>query len=201
MTRTVILFTGQWADMALDELADKAGEWGYQGLELCCWGDHFEVQRALSDDAYCQKKLDLLAKHDLSAPVVAAHRVGQAVADVIDSRHQALLPEYVWGDGDPGEVPQRAAEEMMATARAAQRLGASVLSGFSGSPLWSSVGGYPGPTPEMVEAGLADFAGKWAPILDVCRECGLKFALEVHPGQVAFDLYSAERVLEAVEGR
>jgi sugar phosphate isomerase/epimerase len=201
MARTVILFTGQWADLPLEELADKASEWGYQGLELCCWGDHLEVQRALSEDTYCQKKLDLLAKHDLTAPVVAAHRVAQAVGDVIDARHQALLPDYVWGDGDPTEVPQRAAEEMMATCRAAQRLGASVLSGFTGSTLWSSVMGYPGPTAEAVDAGLADFAEKWEPILDACRECGLRYAFEVHPGQIAFDLYSAERALQAVNGR
>ena len=159
------------------------------------------MQRALSEAGYCQKKLDLLTKHDLTAPVVAAHRVGQAVADPIEARHQALLPDYVWGDGDPAEVPQRAAEEMMATCRAAQRLGASVLSGFTGSSLWASVAGYPGPTAEAVEAGLADFAEKWEPILDACRECGLRYAFEVHPGQIAFDLYSAERALQAVNGR
>ena len=60
MARPVILFSGQWADLPLEELAQKVGEWGYQGLELCCWGDHFEVQRALSEDDYCQQKLDLL---------------------------------------------------------------------------------------------------------------------------------------------
>jgi sugar phosphate isomerase/epimerase len=201
MARTVILFTGQWADLPLEELADKASEWGYQGLELSCWGDHLEVQRALSDDAYCPRKLDLLGKHDLTVPVVAAHRVSQAVADSIEARHQGLLPDYVWGEGDAAEVPQRAAEEMMATARAAQRLGASVLSGFTGSSLWASVAGYPGPTADAVAAGLADFARKWEPILDVCQECGLRYALEVHPGQIAFDLYSAERVLDVLHGR
>src|SRR5437773_10675825 len=111
MPRPAILFSGGWSDVPLEELAARAGDWGYQGLELCCWGDHFEVQRALSEETYCQKKLDLLAKHDLSAPVLGAHRVGQAVADRVDGRHQALLPDYVWGDGDPAEVPQRAAEE------------------------------------------------------------------------------------------
>ena len=60
MARTVTLFTGPWADLSLEELAQKASEWGYQGLELCCWGDHCEVQRALSEDNYCRQKLDLL---------------------------------------------------------------------------------------------------------------------------------------------
>src|SRR5262249_53897104 len=143
MARQVILFSGQWTDLPLEELAQKAAEWGYQGLEVCCWGDHFEVQRALSEEDYSQAKLDLLARHDLTVPVLANHRVGQAVSDPIDARHQRLVPDYVWGDGDPEGVRERAAAEMIATVRAAQKLGVAVLSGFTGSPLWSYVAGYP----------------------------------------------------------
>jgi sugar phosphate isomerase/epimerase len=201
MGRPIILFSGSWADLPLEALAPQAAEWGYQGLELCCLGDHLEVQRALSEDDYCPGKLSLLNRLELAAPVVGAYRVGQAVCDPVDDRHRDLVPDYVWGDGDPAGVGQRAAEEVMATARAAQKLGASVLSGFCGSPIWSYVAGYPGPTQELVDAALCEFARRWHPILDVCRECGLRFALEVHPGQMAFDLYSAERVLDALDGR
>src|SRR5262249_55223936 len=157
--------------------------WGYQGLELCCWGDHCEVQRALSDKDYCQEKLELIGRHELAIPVLSNHRVGQAVGDIVDGRHQALLPDYVWGDGDPAEVSQRAAEEMMATIRTAQKLGVGVVSGFTGSSLSSYVAGWPAPTHEAVAAGFEHFARKWMPILDVCGDCGIKFALEVHPGQ------------------
>src|SRR4051812_8027964 len=201
MPRPVILYSGQWTDLSLEELAQKASEWGYQGLDLASWGDHFEIQRALSEDDYCQQKLDLLARYDLSVPVLSNHRVGQAVCDPIDARHQAILPEYVWGDGKPAGVQERAAEEMMATVRAAQKLGVAVLSGFTGSALWSYVGGYPAPTPAVVAAGFHDFAHKWNPILDVCRDGGVKFAFEVHPGQIAFDLYTAEMALDALGGR
>src|SRR5436309_7690645 len=151
MPRPVILYSGQWTDLPLEELAQKVSEWGYQGLDLCCWGDHFEVQRALSEDDYCQHKLDLLARHDLSLAVLSNHRVGQAVCDRIDDRHRALVPDYVWGDGDPEGVRERAAEELVATVRVAQKLGATVVSGFTGSPLWSSVAGWPAPTAEVVE--------------------------------------------------
>src|SRR5262245_42361687 len=201
MPRPVILFSGQWTDLSLEELVQKASEWGYQGLELACWGDHLEVQRALSEDDYGPKKLDLLARYDLSAPIISNHRVGQAVCDRVDTRHQALLPDYVWGDGNSVEVSRRAAEEMLATARSAQKLGAAVLGGFAGSAPWSYVAGYPAPSPAMVAACFADLARKWHPILDVCRDCGVKFACEVHPGQLAFDLYSAEMVLDALDGR
>jgi sugar phosphate isomerase/epimerase len=201
MTRPVILFSQQWTDLPLEEVAQKASEWGYQGLELACWGDHLEVQRALSEPGYCQNKLELLARADLSLPVLSCHRVGQVVCDRVDARHQALVPDYVWGDGDPAGVRQRAVEEVMATARAAQELGVTVLSGFTGSPLWSYVAGYPGPTPVVIAEGFEDFARQWNPILDVCRDCGVKFAAEIHPGQIAFDLYSAEMALDALAGR
>ncbi len=201
MSRPVLLFSGQWEDLPLEELAQKASEWGYQGLELSCWGDHFEVQRALSEGSYCQQKLDLLARYELSLPVLSCHRVGQAICDRIDDRHKTILPEYVWGDGQPEEVQQRAAAEMMATAHAAQKVGVNVLSGFTGSALWSYVLGYPAPTPPIVAQGWKDFARRWNPILDVFRESGVRFAFEVHPGQIAFDLYTAEMALEALGGR
>ncbi len=201
MARPVLLFSGSWADVALDELAQQVSEWGYQGLELCCWGDHFEVQRALSEPDYCQQKLDLLSRHDLAVMVLSNHRVGQAVCDPIDDRHQALLPDYVWGDGSPAGVRQRAAEEMTATVQAAEKLGVGVVGGFTGSALWSYVVGYPGPSPAVVREGITDFVHKYTPILDACRDHGVKFAFEVHPGQIAFDLYSTEMVLDALGGR
>jgi sugar phosphate isomerase/epimerase len=201
MARPVILFTGQWADLPLDELAARAAEWGYQGLELCTWGDHLEVQRALSEDDYCPQKLDSLARHDLQVPVIATHRTGSAVCDLIDSRHRDILPDYVWGDGDPTGVWQRAAEEVRSTVRVAARLGASVVSGFTGSPLWSAVTGWPRPKPEFIAEGFREFAHRWNPLLDAFAEAGVRFAFEVHPGQIAFDIPSAEQAIEALDGR
>src|SRR4029077_523739 len=132
--------------------------------------------------------------------ILSNHRVGQAVCDPIDSRHQKILPDYVWGDGDPSGVSQRAAEEMMSTIRAAQKLGVGTVSGFTGSPLWSFVAGYPPPDANQIPEGFEAFARQWRPILDVCRDTGTRFAFEVHPGQIAFDLYSAEKTLEVIEG-
>jgi sugar phosphate isomerase/epimerase len=201
MPRPLLLFSHNWTDLTLEDLAGKASEWGYAGFELVCWGDHLEVQRAISEPDYCSAKLDLLSRYDLQTPVVSNHRVGQAVCDPIDARHKALVPDYVWGDGKPEGVRQRAVEEMMATFRVAEKLGAGVVSGFTGSKLWSFVLGYPGPTAENVSGGLKDFARLWNPILDVAGECGVKFAFEVHPGQIAYDYYSAEMALEALNGR
>lgn len=201
MGRPVTLFTGQWADLPLQELCKKARDFGYDGLELACWGDHFEVDKALSDDGYCQRKRDLLDKHDLKLFAISNHLVGQAVLDNIDARHKSILPPYVWGDGNPAKVGERAAEEMKNTARAAQKLGVSVVNGFTGSSIWHLLYDFP-PTPKsMIDDGFKLLAERWNPILDVFQECGVKFALEVHPTEIAFDIYSAERALQALDRR
>jgi len=201
MARPIILFSDQWTDLPLEELAQKASDWGYQGLELACWGGHFEVQGSQSDESYCAKKLELLGRYDLTAAVLASHRVGQAVCDRIEPRHERILPDYVWGDGDPDGIRQRATVEMTATIHAAQKMGIGVISGFTGSALWGAVGGYPAPSRDEIQEGFRNFARRWEPILDVCRDCGVKFAYEVHPGQMAFDLFSAEMTLDALGGR
>src|SRR5690242_5943413 len=159
MPRPVTLFTGQWADLPFEEVARLASEWGYDGLEIACWGDHFEVDRALHEDGYVQGRLDLLERHGLEVHAISNHLVGQAVCDSpIDERHQGILPARLWGDGDPEGVRTRAAEEMKDTARAAAALGVTTVIGFTGSSIWHTVAMFPPVPPSMIERGYADFA-------------------------------------------
>jgi sugar phosphate isomerase/epimerase len=201
MSRPVTLFTGQWADLPLETLAEKAASWGYDGLELACWGDHFEVRRAAEDPDYCRMKRELLSSHGLDVFAISNHLVGQAVCDRIDVRHRSIVPEHVWGDGEPEGVRDRAAEEMKVTARAAANLGVPVVNGFTGSSIWPLLYSFPPVPDEMVDEGFRDFAARWNPILDVFDEAGVRFALEVHPTEIAFDIVTAARALEAVGGR
>ncbi|MFL5580794.1 MAG: sugar phosphate isomerase/epimerase family protein [Gemmatimonadaceae bacterium] len=201
MTRPVTLFTGQWADLPLETVAQKAKEVGFDGLELACGGDHFDVQRALKEDGYAKGRRDLLARYGLQVFAISNHLVGQAVCDVIDERHRSIIPPHVWGDGKAEGVRQRAAQEMQDTARAAAKLGVKTVAGFTGSSIWGLLYSFP-PVPDaMIDAGFADFAARWNPILDVFDEVGVRFALEVHPTEIAFDVSSAQRALDAVNGR
>jgi sugar phosphate isomerase/epimerase len=201
MPRPVTLFTGQWADLPLEELAAKCGEWGFDGLELACWGDHFEVDEALRDDGYCRAKRELLERHDLDCWAIGTHLVGQAVCDPIDERHGAVLPEDVWGDGDPEGVRQRAAEKMKDTARAAARLGVQVVTGFTGSPVWHMLYSFPPNDWEVVERGYEEFAERWGPIVDVFEAEGVRFGLEVHPTEIAYDFVTTRKALDAIGDR
>lgn len=200
MPRPITLFTGQWADLPLETVAQKAREFGYDGLELACWGDHLDVVRAQKPD-YCNGRRELLARHNLKFWAISAHLVGQAVCDQIDARHQAILPPRIWGKGKPEDVRKRAAEEMMRTAQAAKNLGVKVVNGFTGSKIWGWAYSFPPVTDSQIEDGFADFAARWNPILDEFKRCKVRFALEVHPTEIAFDTASAARALEAIGHR
>jgi len=201
MVRPVTLFTGQWADLPISEMARLTASFGYDGIELACWGDHFEVDKALSQSDYCAKKRQLLDDAGLQCHAISAHLVGQAVLDNIDSRHQVILPPHIWGDGRPDGVNARAAEELKNTARAAQKFGVGIVNGFTGSSIWHLLYSFPPVSPKMIDAGFDLLAQRFNPILDVFGECGVKFALEVHPTEIAFDIYTAQRALEALDHR
>ncbi len=196
MPRPVTIFTGQWADLPIETMCTKAREFGYDGLELACWGDHLEIDKA--DEAYCNARRKLLEDNGLQLFAISTHLVGQAVCDIIDERHKSILPDYIWGDGDPEGVRQRAADEMIKTARAAKHLGVKVVNGFTGSSIWHLLYSFPPVTSAMIDAGYEDFAKRWIPILDEFQKLGIRFGLEVHPTEIAFDIASAERTLDAV---
>lgn len=212
MKHPVTLFTGQWADLPLEQLAPLVKRMGYDGVELACWGDHFDVNAAASSKKYVRAKWELLNTHGLECYALSNHLVGQAVCDLIDERHKAILPAEVWGDGDPEGVRRRAARKMALTAKSARaffdaRPGkrernrpAPVVNGFTGSSIWHSLYAFPPTSQDYWQKGFDDFAKRWLPILDAFETCNVNFALEVHPTEIAFDIASAQRTVTAVKG-
>ena len=201
MARPVTLFTGQWADLPLEDLAAKAGSWGFDGLELACWGDHFEVDKALADDGYCRSRQEILERNHLNVWAIGAHLVGQAVCDRIDERHRAILPPEIYGDGEPEAVRRRAAERMKDTARAAAKLGVRQVNGFTGSPIWQLIYSLPPNDFTQIERAYEDFAERWNPIMDVFDAEGVKFGLEVHPTEIAYDFVTTAKTLASIGNR
>jgi sugar phosphate isomerase/epimerase len=201
MARPVTLFTGQWADLPLETLAAKASSWGLDGLELACWGDHFEVDRALAESDYAGSRREILARHGLECWALGAHLVGQCVCDPIDERHRAIVPPEVWGDGDPEGVRQRAAERMKDTARAASQLGVTQVNGFTGSAVWHLLYSFPPNDFGSIDRAYQDFAERWGPIVDVFDAEGVRFGLEVHPTEIAYDFVTTRRTLDAIGRR
>lgn len=202
MSRPVTMFTGQWADLPFEEVCRLTSEWGYDGLEIACWGDHFDVYRAVEDDNYVAEKRAMLDKYGLNVWAISNHLKGQAVCDnPIDFRHRDLVSDRVWGDGDGEGVRQRAAEEMKLTAIAARKLGVDTVVGFTGSSIWQYVAMFPPVPQSVIDAGYQDFADRWNPIMDVFDSEGVKFAFEVHPSEIAYDYWTTKLMLEAIDHR
>ncbi|UOE45756.1 sugar phosphate isomerase/epimerase family protein [Agromyces larvae] len=202
MKRPVTLFTAQWADLPFEEVVRLAADWGFDGLEIACKTQHLDVDRALDDDAYLQGRLDLLERHGLKVWALSNHAQGQVVCDdPLDFRHEAIVGPRTWGDGDPEGVRARASEQLKKTARLARRMGVDVVTGFTGSKIWRYIAMYP-PVPQtVIDDGYEDFARRWNPIMDVFDAEGVRFALEVHPSEIAYDSYTTRRALDAIDHR
>ncbi|MBR4219925.1 MAG: sugar phosphate isomerase/epimerase [Victivallales bacterium] len=202
MARPVTIFTGQWADLPLAELAPKIKSFGYDGLELACWGNHFDVFEAAKSKAYCKKKIDLLAKNGLKCWAISNHLAGQMVCDPNDDERSdnfGSLPKDCNGSAEKKRA--WAVSSMKAAAKAAKNMGIKVVNGFTGSPIWHKLYSFPPVSDQAIADGFKYVAKMWNPILDEFDKCGVKFALEVHPTEIAFDLFTAKRLLEALDYR
>jgi sugar phosphate isomerase/epimerase len=200
--RPITLFTGQWTDLPLARVAELAAGWGYDGLEIDCSGAHIDPLRALEEDGYLESIRETLDRHGLGVWAISNHVAGHAVADpTLDFRMKDLIASRIWGDGDIEGIHERAAEEMVRTARVAARLDVKTVVGFTGSPVWQYVVGFPGAPQEIIERGFKEFADRWNPILDAFDEHGVRFALEVHPSEIAYDYWTAVATLDAIGRR
>ena len=197
MARKVGLFTAQFGDLPLKAVCETAARLGFDGLEVtCCSEHHFRLDQL--SQAYCDEIKSLVESHNLKILALSNHLVGQCVCDRLDERHKAIVPAYIWGDGEPEGIHQRAAEEMIKTGQAASMLGLKTVVGFTGSPIWHLLYSFPPVPPSAIEAGYEEFARRFTPILDAYQAMGIRFALEIHPTEIAFDIVSAERALQAV---
>ena len=200
MRRPVTIFTGQWADIPFEKLCPLIKSCGYDGLELACWGDHMDVFKAAADQKYCDEKRRYMEKHGLGLWAISNHLAGQLICDPnFDSRSDLFAPPECAGDAEAKR--KWAIESMKNAARAAKNLGVKVVNGFTGSPIWHMLYSFPPVSDEMIEEGFKFFADTFNPILDEFEKCGVKFALEVHPTEIAFDIHTARRALDAVGNR
>ncbi len=197
MARPVTIFTGQFSDLPFEEVCKMMSGYGYDGLEIACWGDHMDVRKAATDPAYVAEKKEILKKYNLGCWAIGAHLAGQLVGDNWDPRTDIFAPSEL--AGKPEEIRAWAIEEMKYSAQAAAAMGVKVVTGFTGSPIWAYWYSFPPTSQEMVDAGFQRIKDLWDPIWDVFDEVGVKFALEVHPSEIAFDYWSAKKLIDVVK--
>lgn len=202
MARPVTLFTGQWADLELEEMCKLAKQMGYEGLEIATWGQ-FNIRKAVEDEGYADKIKDTLKKYDLGCWAIGAHLTGQCVGDTLPYAYDPRLDGFAPSQyaGNPEKIQEWAIEEMKLTAKAASKLGVDTITCFMGSPIWKMWYSFPQTSNEDIENAYQTIKKLWSPILDVFDECGVKLALEVHPTEIAYDYWSTKKLLEVFEYR
>lgn len=199
MGRLLTIMTCQWTDLDMESMCKKAKDMGYDGVELACWGNHLNVKRAAEDDHYVNEIKNLLKKYHLEVRALATHIIGQCVGDFNDPRLNNFAPPEL--ADKPEEIRSWAVETMKYSAIAAEKLGCYVVTGFTGSSIWKYLYSFPQTPESMIEAGYQEIYDLWTPILDVFQANNIKFALEVHPGEIAFDYYSTSRLLRLFADR
>ena len=199
MSRLVTLMTCQWTDMDLETLCQKAKAWGYDGLELACWGKHLDAVKAAESDSYCAEVKGILEKYDMQIKALSTHIIGQCVGDLPDPRLNNFAPPAL--ADKPDEIHEWAVETMKASAYAAKNLGACVVTSFTGSPIWRYLYSFPQTPQKMIDEGYQKVYREWTPILDEFVKNGIKYALEEHPAEIAFDYYTTQKTLETFKDR
>jgi sugar phosphate isomerase/epimerase len=199
MARPVTLTAGQWADLPLEDLCGKAKSFGYDGLEIACHGDHLDPRKAALEGAYAESRKRILARYGLGCWALSGHLAGQCVGDFQDPRLDGFAPaQYA---GQPERIREWAIEESKYIARAAKNMGVKVITNFLGSPVWKYWYSFPQTSEEMIDRAFREIVELWTPIFDEYDRCGVKCALEVHPTEIAFDYYTAERLLKEFDYR
>ena len=204
MPRPVTLFTGQWADLPLAELAPLASDMGYDGLELACWGDHFDVDRGdRAAGLRGRAAARCCERHGLQCHAISTHLVGQAVCDRIDERHKAILPPARLGRRRPGgRAPARRAARSAPRPREAgarvRRRRRQRLHRLEHLALDLRVPADRARTTGRPASATSPSAGRRSWTRSTSTTCD--FGLEVHPTEIAFDIASAQRALEAIGG-
>ena len=195
MTRPVTLLTAQWTDLPFAEVAQKAAKWGYDGLEVASSDDHFDVHQGATDTNYCREKLDFLAKHSLKLFAINVCLASQLIGERNDdARSDAWAPSHHAGDAEAKRTWGIKATKD--AAQAAKNLGIEIVTTCSGSPIWHLVYSQPTVQPGMIEAGHQRIVDLFDPVLDEFDKLGIKFALEVMPTQIAYDIVTAHKAVE-----
>jgi len=190
------IFTALFGDWPLEKVASHVARLGYEAVELPAWAGngHFDLKEALGGGG--KKVRRLLADHGLSISAINNGVAGQLTMGPHDSSTD------VWAPGmSPSEKIAYAKEQILLTARAASEMEVPVVAGLIGSPVWDKWYIFPPANERLYEEGVALFAERWNGILDELKRLGVKWALEVHPTGIAYNIETAQMALAALDNR
>ena len=189
------IFTFLFNDKPLEEVAKYVSELGYEMAELPVWrgSSHLAMDKVVKGDHSVKK---MLKNYNLEISALNNAPEGQLVLGPLDESTDEWAPSK-----DPEEKVKYGMERMKEVAQVASELEVPVVNGFVGSHVWDKWYIFPPKNEELYERGWELFANRWGEILDTFSKYGVKFALEVHPTEIAYNIETAERAIKELDGR
>ena len=184
----------------LDTIAEWVASLGYQGIQIPSNDTRcIDLDLAAQSQDYCDELAGRCAEKGLAITELSTHLQGQLVAvhPAYDELFDAFAPSEV--HGRPQARQEWAVDQVKKAAVASRRLGLKACASFSGALMWPYAYPWPQRPPGLVEAGFAELAKRWLPILDAYDENGVDIAFEIHPGEDLHDGASFEAFLDAVD--
>ena len=177
-----------------------AGSLGYKGVQVPSWDARcLDLDKAATSKAYCDELKGVAAAGGVLITELSTHLQGQLVAThpAYDEQFDGFAPAAV--RGKPAARAAWATEQVKLCLSASKNLGLTAMPSFTGALLWHTMYPWPQRPAGLVEAGFAELARRWLPILDHAESCGVDVAWEVHPGEDVHDGATFERLLAALK--
>ncbi|MGI5834863.1 MAG: sugar phosphate isomerase/epimerase family protein [Chloroflexota bacterium] len=190
------IFTTLFQDRPLGQVLRLAAELGYETVDLPCFrgNPHVDIDEVIEDRGRSLSRL--VRGFGLEISALGNGRESQLIL----GPHDWTMDHWSPVQGAEERI-NYATERLKRTAQAAAMLGVPVVNGFSGSPVWDKWYNFPSTNEEAYERGWQLFAERFNPILDSFKEYGVRYAYEVHPTEIAYNLETAERALDALDHR
>jgi sugar phosphate isomerase/epimerase len=184
---------------SLKTICEWAASIGFKGVQIPSWDPRLiDLQKAAESKTYADEIKGIVNAAGLEITELSSHLQGQLVAvnpafsEMFDGfapaqYHNNITARTEW-----------AVNQLKYAAKASRNLGLTAHATFSGALLWAPAM-YPWPQRPagLVEAGFAELAKRWKPILDEFDANGVDVCYEIHPGEDLHDGATFERFLEA----
>jgi sugar phosphate isomerase/epimerase len=192
------IFSVLYNDKPLEEVAPYFSSLGYEAVELAAWKSsaHLDIDRTIEDKGYAKALIELLKHHNLEISAISNHLEGQLVLGSLDETTDEWSPSP-----KPDDKIKYAISRLKRTAQSANELGVRTVVGFSGSNVWDKWYSWPPGNEKKYEQGWDIFAERFNEILNTFSTYGVRFAMEVHPTEIAYNIETAARAVEALGNR
>lgn len=183
---------------SFEALCEWVGSLGYKGVQVPTWeACCIDLAQAAESQTYCDELAGTAAAHGLEITELSTHLQGQLVAvnPAYDLMFDGFADPAV--QGKPAARTEWAIQQLHYAAKASARLGLKAHATFSGALMWHTMYPWPQRPAGLVEAGFAELAKRWTPILNAFDEAGVDLCYEIHPGEDLHDGITFERFLEA----